>query len=236
MTVSPETTVGDIASEFPQAIRLFQRCGIEFCCDGRRRLGDLCRERQLPFDDLARAIADAATRPRPRPLDWNSRPLSHLIAHIVDAFHDPLREELPRLHRMAVRVQAHTDSSSHALDVVLCVLTRFRERLEPHMATAENELFPLIVRAEAARARDGDWDQFRQLRRASESDHHDAGYALQVLRNITGRYDVPPRACATLRDLYRGLKELEQLMQLYVHLENNVLFRRAEALLSEAKQ
>jgi regulator of cell morphogenesis and NO signaling len=44
----------------------------------------------------------------------------------------------------------------------------------------------------------------------------------------------PPRACATLRDLYLGLNELEQLMQLHIHLENNVLLPRAAVLVSEA--
>ena len=41
-------------------------------------------------------------------------------------------------------------------------------------------------------------------------------------------------ACATLRSLYRGLEEFEQLMELYVHLETHVLFARAAALMCRA--
>src|SRR5262245_14339235 len=110
MLVSPGSTAGDIAARFPQTIGVFQRLRIEFCCDGHRNLGDLCRERQLSFEDVAAAL-DAAIAAPPLPRhDWNARPLADLTAHIVEAFHQPLRQELPRLHGMAAKVQRHRDS------------------------------------------------------------------------------------------------------------------------------
>jgi iron-sulfur cluster repair protein YtfE (RIC family) len=33
--------------------------------------------------------------------------LSHLTAHIVDAFHEPLRQELPRLSKLEQLMQLH---------------------------------------------------------------------------------------------------------------------------------
>lgn len=231
MIVSPDSTVGEIASKYPDAIRVFQRLGIEFCCDGGCRLDDLCRERQLSFDEVAVALAQPREALPPRQ-DWAARPLSDLTAHIVDAFHLPLRQELPRLHRMAVKVQRHTDPYRHVLAVVRYEVERFATDVEPHLAIEERELFPLIVRAEAGDPREGDRARFRQLRAALEADHVEAGRALQILRNITDRYSAPERACATLRDLYRGLNDLEQFTQLHVHLENNVLFPRAAGLMS----
>ena len=47
-------------------------------------------------------------------------------------------------------------------------------------------------------------------------------------------YEPPSNACATLRSLYRGLEEFEQLMQLYVHLETNVLLSRAAVWMCRA--
>ena len=235
MIVSRDTTVAEIASRCPETIPVFQRLRVEFCCDGGRRLDDLCRERQLPFEKLAAALAAArAAGPAPPRNDWSTHPLSNLTAHIVDAFHEPLRQELPRLHRLAVKVQRHTDPSKHVLAVVLYELERFHADVEPHMANEERELFPLICRAEAGRAHAGDGARFSQLRTALEADHVETGLALQILRSVTDRYHVPAHACATLQDLYAGLKELEQLMQLHIHLENNVLFPRAAALVAEA--
>jgi len=234
MTVFPDSTVGDLASRFPETIRVFQRLRIEFCCDGPRRLGDLCHERHLAFDAVAAALADAVAAPPLSRNDWGARPLSDLTAHIVDAFHAPLRQELPRLYQMAVRVQGHSDAYKRVVAVVRYELARFRAELEPHMAEEEREMFPLIDRIDAGDVREGDRARFSQLRAALESDHAQAGHILQILRRVTDRYGLPAHACATLRGLNRALEELEQLMQLHVHLENNVLFPRAAALLREA--
>ena len=235
MTVSPDDTIGDLASRFPDTIPVFQRLRVEFCCDGQRRVGDLCRERRIAFDELAASLQDAVTAPRrPRP-DWAGRSLSDLMAHLVEAFHEPLRDELPRLHAMAVKVQAHDDDSRHALAVVLFELGRFRAQLEAHLSEEERDLFALVQRAESGNQQPDDARRFQELRAVLEAEHREAGDALHVLSQATDRYQPPPRACTTVRALYRGLHELEQFMQLHSHLENNVLFPRAAALLSAAR-
>ena len=230
MMASPDSTAGDIAARFPQTIRVFQRLGIEFCCDGHRSLGDLCRERQLSFEHVATALHAAVAAPPLRRHDWNARPLADLTAHIVEAFHEPLRQELPRLQGMAARVQRHNDSYGPVLAVVLWKVERFHAAFEPHMATTEREFFPIVDRLEAGRCIEGDRAQFRRLRAVLESDHDEAGHVLRSLRTVTDNYEPPAGACATLRGLYQGLEELEPLIQLHVHLENNVLFPRAAAL------
>jgi regulator of cell morphogenesis and NO signaling len=230
MVASPDATAGDIAARFPQTIRVFQKLRIEFCCDGHRSLADLCRDRGLPFEHVAAALNAAIAATPLRRHDWNDRPLSQSTAHIVYAFHQPLRTALPRLHGMAGRLQRHSDSYRSVVAVVLPEVERFRAGIEPHMATAERELFPIVGRLEAGRGTEGDRAQFGRLRTVLESDHDEAGQILRRLRMTTDRYEPPAGACATLRGLYQGLRELEPLIQLHVHLENNVLFPRAAAL------
>ena len=232
MTPSPDITVGELASRFPQTIPVFQRLRIEFCCEGHRRLDEICRERRLSLDDVTEALAAAAAAAPARRHDWSARPLVELTSHIVEAFHDPLRQELPRMRRMAAGLQGHTDPSKHVLAVVLYELERFADDLEPHMLAAEHQMFPLIQRLEAGDAREGDRVRFHQLRKTMEHDHQQAGQVLQLLHNVTARYQAPPHACAALRRLYRSLKELELLMQLHAHLEDNILIPRAAALLA----
>ena len=73
-----------------------------------------------------------------------------------------------------------------------------------------------------------DSSRLAALRSDADVFHQDAARTIRLLRAITDGYEPPSNACATLRSLYRGLEEFEQLMQLYVHLETNVLFARAE--------
>src|SRR5262245_23079748 len=97
MTISETTTVGEIASALPDAVRVRQRPAIEFCCGGKRRLGEVCRQQGLPCAELAGELQAAAAPRATEQRDWTSAPLHALITHIVTTYHDALREEMPRL-------------------------------------------------------------------------------------------------------------------------------------------
>jgi regulator of cell morphogenesis and NO signaling len=58
-----------------------------------------------------------------------------------------------------------------------------------------------------------------------EHEHH--GEDLQGVRRLTNDLTPPPDACPTWRALYLGLQQLEEELMEHIHLENNVLFRRA---------
>jgi regulator of cell morphogenesis and NO signaling len=50
------------------------------------------------------------------------------------------------------------------------------------------------------------------------------------LKTLSNQFQAPAGACPTTLGLYYGLGELDALMTLHVHLENNVLFPRADVL------
>jgi len=232
MTISPETTVGDLAARYPSVIRVFRHLGIEFCCGGRQTLVQACQDRHISWSDARQLLTEAARTARPD--EWSQRDLTDLTTHVVDAFHDPLKQELPRLHELAKRVQGHGDSHRRALAVVLHELARFRAELEVHMGVEERELFPLIARLAAGDITAASIARFSRLRATLEADHDDAGQTLRLLSQVTDHYRPPADACASVRALYRGLDELERLTHLHVHMENNMLFPRAAALLAGA--
>ncbi len=63
-----------------------------------------------------------------------------------------------------------------------------------------------------------------------ESEHESAGTALARIRQITHTFQVPEYACVTYRALMSSLDELERDLHLHIHLENNILFPRAQKL------
>ncbi|MGH9310205.1 MAG: DUF542 domain-containing protein [Vicinamibacterales bacterium] len=232
MAFPPDTTVGELAGRLPGTIRVFQRFGIEFCCGGGRTLARACRAAGIPYELLAAELEAAlATSPRP---DWSERAITELTTHIVESVHDPLRQELPRLHTMARRLEGHAGWTGLAVIEIRDVLARFRSEAEAHITEAERLLFPLVERLEQGDRRDGDASLVVELRAAFETDHAAAGWTLRRLREVTGNYQAPTNACPTMRGLYRGLEELETLTHLHVHMENNVLFPRAATLVGAA--
>jgi regulator of cell morphogenesis and NO signaling len=65
---------------------------------------------------------------------------------------------------------------------------------------------------------------------AMESEHESAGEALVKIREITRNFELPEYACVTYRALMSSLDELERDLHMHIHLENNILFPRAERL------
>lgn len=232
MTITGTTTVGEIASAFPSSVRVFQRHEIDFCCGGKTPLSVACREKGIPFSDVISAIQALAVEPRTNDRDWGQEPLVALADHIVAAYHDPLREELPRLHAMASKVAAvHGAKAPHVLRLQ-AVVTELAEDLRAHMQKEELVLFPAI-RA-IARGDDAPIPLLTPIA-VMEREHDDAGAMLSELRTLTNDYTPPDWACGTFRALYQGLAEFESTMHVHVHLENNILFPRALGSISVAE-
>jgi regulator of cell morphogenesis and NO signaling len=229
MTFSPDTTVGELAATFPAAIRVFQRRKVEFCCGGTRTLWQLCQDTDTPYATLSADLEQAISEAPPR-LTWADRPLSELTAHIVEAFHDPLRHELPRLRQLISKLQVHGDSHGQLLTALHRVISRFESLLLERMAIEEGAVFPLIASLETGCPGPGHRWSLAGYQDDADRFRRDARWTMKMLRAMTSDYLPPPTACPTWRALYRSLEEFEQLMQMHVHLETNVLFARAASV------
>lgn len=238
MTFTPATTVAELATAEPATIAVFQKHGIDFCCGGKRQLEAVCAERALSYDALAAELASAGAATGPGRVTWDGRPLRELTAHIVESFHDPLSVELPRLLAMARRVEErHGATSQPKAGAIAAALEAFIADITPHTRLEEAEIFPLIERLDEGVAEPGDAERFIAGQARLEAEHTVAGQLLARLRAATGgHYTAPAGSCPTTLGLYYGLGELEALMTLHVHLENNVLFPRAHALALTPRQ
>jgi regulator of cell morphogenesis and NO signaling len=228
MTITASTTVGDIATTLPSSVQVLQRYGVDFCCGGKRPLGDVCAEQGLSLPELTAAIEASALAPDGERRDWRHEPLHRLIAHIVTTYHDRLREDLPRLEAMAAKAaKAHTAKAPY-FSRLGDVIGELSADLNDHMHKEECVLFPAIVALENGARHHAAW--IHQPIAAMEQEHDRAGELLAELRRVTHQYAIPDWGCATVRALHQGLEALEASMHVHVHLENNVLFPRAIAL------
>ena len=224
MTFTERTTIAEIAAALPSSVSVFQRHGIDFCCGGKKAIGDVCRERGLQFETVAGEVQTAAAGQIALDRDWAREALVTLIGHILTMYHEPLRAELPRLQAMATKVaKVHGDTDARLIRVS-GVVAELSADLLAHMWKEERVLFPAI---DALDAGAGAPLRIDAPIRVMEHEHDRAGALLAELRELTEGYEPPPWGCATLRALYHGLAELEGTMHVHVHLENNLLFPRA---------
>lgn len=228
MTTHSGLTVGELAARSLGAARVFEDCGIDFCCGGAKPFEEACGERGLdPAEVMRRIDAESGREAAEERVDWNAAPLDALIDHILARHHTYLRGELPRLASwMEAVLRAHGERDGAMLGALGGVFAGMRDELEMHMRKEELILFPAIRRSEG-------W--IGQPIAVMEDEHASAGRALAEMRRLTGGYAPPAHACATYRALYAGLEALEKDLHLHIHLENNILFPRAVAEMNRAR-
>jgi regulator of cell morphogenesis and NO signaling len=232
LKITADTLVADIAAHHPRSIDVFERHGIDFCCGGRRPLGEACREHGAAVEDVAAEIAAAAAREVPEDRVFTDAPLGALLDHIVSRYHAALREDLPRLGRMADKVAEVHGSRHPELHELAAVYRELRNELTPHLGAEEERVFPAVRRLAEPGA---EAEDVQGALHALEEEHDRAGTALARLRALSGGFAVPEDGCTTYRALYEGLARFERALHEHVHLENNVLFPRVVSLQAHAE-
>ena len=226
MAFTRDMHVSEAAAASPATIKVFQQHGIDFCCGGHRPIEEACAEHGLDVDRVMTEL-EQSTAEKTDEQNWQQAPMSDLVAHIQARFHQPLREELPRLSAMVDKVvMRHGD---HYPEMLLPLQREFRglmTELLDHMSKEDQVLFPAIVAIERGQAPGGgDW--IAGPVEVMEHEHVQAGAALAAMRQVTSGYRLPQDACPTFQGLFYGLEQLERDMHVHIHLENNILFPRA---------
>jgi regulator of cell morphogenesis and NO signaling len=190
MSIELDSRIGQIATDHPLATRVFARHGIDFCCGGGKPLREVCDRLELDGEAVLAEIQTEVASPSEDQVRWDKAPIEDLIRHILDHYHAPLNEELPRLESMCRKVvDVHGDKRPETLPELLAVLVGLKAELEQHMMKEEQVLFPMITRGQGAMA-GGPIN-------VMEHEHVSAGQALRRLRELTDDYEVPAEACTT---------------------------------------
>ena len=222
-------TVGEFVARHPGLSRVFEEAGIDYCCGGRRPLEEACREKGIdPVAMLATLEESSKAAAQASDVDAAGMSLTELVDHIEQTHHQYLREEFPRLDRMTARVATvHGDKEPRLLQIREAFVAMAAE-LTSHMMKEEQILFPMCRQLEAGDSTAASHcgsiaNPIQQM----ESEHAQAGSALETLRELTDGYSPPDWACNTYRAMFDGLAQLERDLHVHIHKENNVLFLRA---------
>ena len=241
MSVSTAKTVRELALEFPEATRIFERLGIDYCCGGGKSLEEACAVSNLPVDEVLDSLelAEEAARATRKDRNWQIEPLAELIAHIQDTHHKYTREEIARLRPLFEKVCSVHGKNHPELQHLRAVFHGLAQELSMHMMKEEMVLFPYIARMEEAVIQKEPvlpppFGTVQNPVSMMMHEHDSAGEALRAMRQASAGYMPPADACISYQTLYKALAALEADLHQHIHLENNILFPRAIAM--EQKQ
>jgi regulator of cell morphogenesis and NO signaling len=234
MSVDVQRTVAELALEKPQAAGVFERLGIDYCCDGRASLQAACESAGLDVTQVARVLEESGEEAGAVNVDWRELSLASLIDHIVSKHHAYCRRECQRLEPLLAKVMAKHAERYPELERVQALFAALSRELNLHLNKEEGMLFPCIVRLEEVAVKSAltrsPFGSVQNPVRMMIHEHDNAGHLINGIRGLTARFTAPPDACNSFRALYQGLEAFAADLHQHVHLENNVLFPRAIAL------
>ena len=224
-------TVREFAVQVPQATRLFEKLGIDYCCGGGKSLSDACAQVNVQLDDVLRHLSATTSDAKPA-ADWVHADLSDLIDHIVTRHHVYVKQELPRLDSLLNKVASKHGPKYPEVLRMQALFAGLSAELTSHLMKEEQVLFPYIVECERSiretgRLRPPMFGSVKNPIHMMELEHDSAGDAFKEMRGISNGFTAPEDGCFSFKTLYQGLAEFEADLHQHIHLENNILFPRA---------
>ena len=232
--VHTRETIGEMVARRPALSRVFEQVGIDYCCGGKKTLDQACEEKGLAVETVLAQLEDAAADEGEPLVDAAAMSLTELADHIEQTHHAYLRNEFPRLDWLTQKVASVHGEHEPRLRQMRETYLELVAELSSHMMKEEQVLFPLIRRLEASTtAPNFHCGSLANPMRQMESEHQDAGSALERLSELSDGYTPPEWACNTYRAMLDALAHLQFDMHQHVHKEESILFPKALKL--EAK-
>lgn len=238
--IDPETTtVGEVVAGNFNTANIFRQYGLDFCCGGGVSIKKACEKKNLDTTELMEQLQKLNEHSGATDENYQAWEPAHLINHIISEHHRFVRIKTDEISFYAAKVaKVHGDRHPENLEIYKQFVALSRELMN-HLNEEEREVFPLIEniynkRLTGEQVTDEEIDELRSELEKMVTDHEGAGGVMETIRELSRNYTPPEDACTTYRILYQNLEEFEKDLHKHVHLENNILFRKAENLIGNS--
>ncbi|MBK9636911.1 MAG: iron-sulfur cluster repair di-iron protein [Bacteroidetes bacterium] len=228
-------TVGQIAATNYRNALLFKKYGIDFCCGGKKSLGDACEKKGIDINILEHELETISKENCTGTLAYSDWTPSFLAEYIINTHHTYVKDILPEMKFFSAKV-ANVHGQEHPeLLKIQELVGAINEELTSHMMKEEQILFPYIKTLYEASLEknftpNAPFGTVKNPISMMVAEHEFAGSCLSQIRELTNDYTLPSEACGSYQLLYNMLHAFEEDLHLHIHLENNILFPSAIAL------
>ena len=236
MTDIQQQTLAGIATANHQAVSVFEKYSLDFCCKGKRTLEEACREKSIDAGRVAGEILAIGEQQNTRHMPFTEMNAEELISHILVRHHFYVKQNMPQIQYHIQKVAAKHGDRFPYMREVFELFAEVKEDMTAHMQKEEMILFPRIkevARIFLSNENPGLPEGYINAPiEVMESEHDRAGELLFRIRSLTDNYSIPEGACTTFKVSLAELKEFEEDLHQHVHLENNILFPMAEKMIA----
>ena len=237
MEVNSNTSVGDIVKMNFKTAQIFEKHNIDFCCGGGVSLREACSTANVDMNKLIPELESLVLLNDPDSKYIDGLELDELCDYIEKRHHSYVSETIPflqqKLHKLC---DVHGDNHPELFEV-RNLFDGAAENLSAHMKKEELLLFPYIHKMVKFKKEDiNGEDEFGELLKTIElmnQEHLTEGERFENISTLTSSYTCPPDGCGTYQVAYETLKDFENDLHRHIHLENNILFKKALILENE---
>lgn len=228
-------TIGEYVSEDFRTASIFSKYNIDFCCKGHKTLNEVCDKKGLNINQIINEIDFINNLNDKNVENYNNWPLDKLIDYIIETYHNYIEEKVPLLLQYLNKLcKVHGNKHPELFEISELYL-QSAEDLIHHMKKEEMILFPYIkelVLAELERKtiHKPHFDNISNPIAMMKFEHETEGNRYEKISQLTENYIPPQDACNTYKITFAMLKEFEEKLHIHIHLENNILFPKAELL------
>jgi regulator of cell morphogenesis and NO signaling len=224
-------TVGEIVRDNPAAASIFKKFKIDYCCHGKRPLESACEKAGVNSKEVLRLIEEATSAPNTtlRVQNW---PLDALVDYIINNHHSYVRSSIIDIKALLDKVAKVHGAGNFELFSIRQHFIELANEMESHMMKEEQVLFPVIKDLVQNRKHGGpcNFGSIDNPIAVMEMEHEDAGNLLEMIKKESDNFTPPAYACTSYKLVYKMLKDFEDDLHQHIHLENNILFPKAQAL------
>lgn len=227
--------IGDIVADNYHAAGVFKEFGIDFCCGGGVTLEKACRSKGLNADIVLDKLRQLDLNHVSADQNYNAWEPGFLIDHIEQTHHNFVRSKTSEITGYAAKV-ARVHGERHPKNVgIYEKFQALSQEMLDHLESEEERVFPLIREIYNNRMNGKTTPEImvKSLRTElsqMEDEHEAAGNLMKEIRELSNDFNPPEDACRTYQILYQNLAGFEADLHKHVHLENNILFKKAEQL------
>jgi len=232
--------IGEIVANNPKAAEVFIRLNVDFCCGGKKSFVEVCQKQGIDPQEVWGEIETISQGSKPS-LDFKNFEVDFLIDYINNVHHAYLYKNLPEIKFFVEKVTTKHGEKYLYLNELSTLYPELENDLLLHLPKEENILFPYgkalltALKTNQPIATPFFGTVLNPIR-LMHQEHERAGEILHRIREITNNYKPPVDACNSHLVMLLKLSELDADLIQHIHIENNILFPKIEALETSLKE
>ena len=227
-----EKQIGQFVAEDFRTAAVFSKYSIDFCCNGDRTVGAVCKKKDIEINTLLEELYAVLNSKTDQLIDYKSWPLDLLADYIEKKHHRYVEEKIPVLLQFLNKLCAVHGGRHPELFKINELFKASAGELAAHMKKEELILFPFVKKMVNAKAENSSIQspQFGTVENPitmMKEEHDNEGERFRQIAELSNNYNPPADACNTYQVTFAMLDEFEKDLHLHIHLENNILFPKA---------